>query len=755
MKIRSSLALTAAAVLLPVVLAALVALDKVHEGERQTALRGLRETVRATSLLVDREIQGSMWALRALGNSEHLETGNYAAFYDQAVALNRGKDVWTLLLDQTGTQVLNTIVPFGTPPPPAAAAKRVARVIATPEPMVSDVLSGPVTRRLLTVVDVPARAAGGSRFVVSQAFTVDHWKKTVLQLPSQPQWVVAVLDRTGRFIARSHGDDALLGSLARPELVAAAAASKEGLIRHPTLEGLDSYDAFVHSALTGWTIAVAAPVGTIEASGRQTTLWLVAGLATAVVAAVMAAMFFGGRFIEAIEAASSAARDLGQGERPRTRPTTIDEFKTLNAALSDAGLLLESGRRSRDAAAEERERWLESQTAAREAAEAANQAKDKFLAMLGHELRNPLAAISGAASLLSLGHADEESTEQCLQIIIRQNRHLVHIVDDLLEVSRLMAGKISLHKEPFDLAACVRSCIEAVRASETAQGYTLVVETDDLWIEGDAVRIEQVVNNLVSNAMKFSSSGSSIHVSARSAGGRAVIEVRDEGLGMPAHLLPRVFDPFVQGPSIPSRVQSGMGIGLALVKQLVELHDGKVKAHSEGPGLGSVFTVSLPTIKAPRPAVSVAPSPSCLCRLLLVEDNADTRTTMAQLLRLDGFVVFEAASGAEALSLVEDSQIDVGIIDIGLPDMDGYRVAALLRGRGATRRMGLIALTGYGQGEAKARAAAAGFDEHLTKPVDQQVLKESIQRLLQHDPAPHAHAGEAWRRPARVDEPSW
>lgn len=729
MRLRTYLILMASALLVPVVLAAAIAVAKVSEGERQASLRGLRETVRATSLLVDREIQGAIGALRALGNSEHLETGNFRAFYEQAAAVSHLPDVWTVLLDETGRQILDTVTPFGSPPPPPFAADRVEQALDSQLPYVSDAIVGPVTGRLLTTIYVPARAAGGKKYVVAQSFTVDHWRKTVLQPQGQPDWIVAVLDRHGNFIARSHGSEERLGKSARPELVAAAAGAKEGLVRHPTLEGIDSYDAFTHSALTGWAVAVAAPVVTIEASARQAVLWLLGGIGTALLGAVAAAMVLGRTLVKAISAASASALALGRGEKPRTQVASIREVRTLNAALDDASLLLEAERENGKAMEAEREKLLKGEMASREAAEAQNIAKDRFLAMLGHELRNPLAAISGASALLALGRADAESSQRYLQIIVRQNRHLAHIVNELLDVSRLVAGKISLAREPFNIASSIENCVVSARVTEGALGHDLVLEAEEIWMYGDPVRIDQVANNLISNAIKYSSPGGRVHVSVRASGTRALIVVSDHGAGISPKLLPHVFEPFVQGPVLLHHVQSGMGIGLALVKQLVELHGGGVNAYSEGEGKGSTFEVWLPTIPAPERAPLHAKVKSRPCRVLLVEDVDDVRSMLAQLLRLEGYLVSEAGNGGEALRIASHQQLDLALIDIGLPDMDGYSVATRLRARPSTRTLPLIALTGYGQEEDRRKAMLSGFDEHLTKPVNTEVLVDWITRL--------------------------
>ncbi len=736
MRIRTLLVLMSLAVLLPVVLASVVALDKIRAGERNAAVRGLQETVRATALIVDREAQGSLAALKALSSSVHLRTGDLQAFYDQAAALDQKPDVWTLLLDDQGQQLVNTVLPFGAPRPSPVARERVASVLASGKPLVTDLVLDPGTGKLLITIHVPAKFPGGRSFVVAQGFSVDRWRQVLLHQQIPAEWIVAVIDRQGRFIARSHKSAELVGKPARPELVAAAAGADRGWLRHSTVEGIDVYDAFEHSDLTGWTIAVAAPVALVDAPASRALTLALAGLVLAVLAAMLAAMLFGQRFIRAIEGAGRAAVALGKGEQPLTRPTGLREVDALNQALVEAGKLLEAERKSREAAESERERLLASEMTAREAAQAQNVAKDQFLAMLGHELRNPLAAISGAILLLERGGADEERARRYREIIRRQNRHLTHIINDLLNVSRLMAGKITLERQPLDLAQCAVACVESLRATERASAFRLVVRTEPAWVDGDAVRIEQILNNLITNALKFSPAGGEVHVDVRAKGDRAVVTVQDFGAGIGGEILPQVFEPFFQGPQPPNRTQAGLGIGLALVRQLTRLHGGDVTASSPGLGQGSLFSFWLPRIAAPTgPAQHPGVVRSGRRRLVYVEDNDDARATMAELLRSYDYDVIEVPAGKRVVAAVQASQPHAVLLDIGLPDIDGYEVARQLRANPATQLVPLIALTGYGQLRDKQAAQQAGFDAHLVKPADAAAVLKAVEEVLAKPPA--------------------
>jgi signal transduction histidine kinase len=387
-----------------------------------------------------------------------------------------------------------------------------------------------------------------------------------------------------------------------PKLFSPPPPGREGLILHFTIEGVESYDAFAHSELSGWTVAVAAPVALIEAPVRHALLIAALGAGLALLASAIVLALFGSRLIQAIASARRSALALGQGARPAPDGAVVigDELRALHEALADAGDLLAKERASREEAEAQRGELLQRERAAREVAQAQNEAKDRFLAMLGHELRNPLAAISGATAVLDKVGGLEPRNARALEIIQRQNRHLSRIVNDLLDVSRLMAGKIVLETAPLELSACVRSALDALAASAPAEHHRIERELAPVWIQGDAVRIEQIVNNLVGNALKYSPDGGVIQVNVAAQDGQAVLSVTDDGCGMDAELLASVFEPFVQGPAPANRASSGLGIGLALVKQLVELHGGHISARSPGrdKGAGSTFSIRFPAIEA-------------------------------------------------------------------------------------------------------------------------------------------------------------
>ena len=737
MRIRVFIFLMVAALMLPLVLASALAVNKIRQEENKAAIASLKKTVEAISLRVDRDIQASMAALHALGTSEHLTTGNFDAFYQQAKAINRMPNTYTALLNADGTTVFNTALPFSTQPSvplPTPIPAAVARVIASQKPFVSDIFLGPRTGRQLVAVYSPTAVAG---YVIAQGFTLDHWKDIAKPHDLPPDWIVAVIDRTGRFIARSHKSDQFLGQPARPELVAAAALQNEGMIRHSTLEGVESYDAFDHSETTGWTIAVAAPVALVDAPALRAVQIAVAGFVAALIVSGILAAAFGRRLIVALQSAGTAAVLLGQGKIPTATATSILEVDALNQSLANAGGLLEKERQARLAAQQERERLLEVERLARDAAQKENTAKDHFLAMLGHELRNPLAAISGAVAVLTRGSKDRLDVDRYLGIIRRQNRHLVHIIDDLLDMSRLIAGKIVLDPHPVDLAESLKSCVEGLNAAQRTTNHSLEVTALQAWVNADPVRIEQIIINLIGNAIKYSPAGSTITIDLHQADGNAVLQVQDHGTGMTPALMARVFEPFVQGPAPLNVSPSGLGIGLALVRQLVELHGGSVSVASAGAGRGSTFTSSFPLVAAPGSVAGSDFSQLMAARhrtLLYVEDNADALAIMSEMLRLSGYAVVEASCGADAVAAARLQLPDAVVLDLGLPDMNGYAVARLIRQLPNAHDLPIIALTGYTSSPAIGAGAQAGFSAHLVKPVDPEVLTRTVEALLAEKP---------------------
>ena len=361
--------------------------------------------------------------------------------------------------------------------------------------------------------------------------------------------------------------------------------------------------------------------------------------------------------------------------------------------------------------------------AARQQAEAASRAKDEFLAMLGHELRNPLGAIASAVEVLNRVDAGADTAAHARLIIGRQTRHLAHLMDDLLDVGRVISGKVLLSTQRVELGALVERVLANFELTGASRQHDVRRQLEPVWVEVDPTRIEQVVGNLLGNAFKYTPPGRRVEVVSSRRESRALLEVRDQGPGIPAALLPRVFELFVQSEQSLDRPGGGLGIGLTLVRRLVELHGGHVTARSSEQG--TTFQVALPAIDAPAsagpPPARATPAPR---RVLLVDDNADVLATMRALLELDGHEVSTAADGESGLALLLDELPDAAIVDIGLPGLSGYEVAQRSRRAGYAGK--LFALSGYGGTQDVMQARRHGFDAHLAKPVDPQRLQELV-----------------------------
>ena len=367
----------------------------------------------------------------------------------------------------------------------------------------------------------------------------------------------------------------------------------------------------------------------------------------------------------------------------------------------------------------------------------ADRRKDEFLAMLGHELRNPLAAIRNAIWILEEAGSAEYQDVRQREVIERQTHHLVRMVDDLLDVSRVTLGKIGLHIQPVDLQNVAERCLSELGMRKLAESHelTLTVKTESVLVQGDPVRLEQVVCNLLHNAVKYTPRGGAIEVRVGPEDGEAVVRVCDTGLGISEDMLTRIFEPFTQVESSRKRSEGGLGLGLPLVRSLVQLHGGTVAARSDGRGRGSEFIVRLPRLgneaemSVPddaAPGGDKEPVDESPLRILVVEDNRDGRESLRDLLEIWGHEVELAENGPDGVKHALNSQPDVALIDIGLPGLDGNEVAQRIRAALDGDRMALIAMTGYGQPEDRRRALQAGFDAYLVKPVDRNQLRASL-----------------------------
>jgi signal transduction histidine kinase/DNA-binding response OmpR family regulator len=407
---------------------------------------------------------------------------------------------------------------------------------------------------------------------------------------------------------------------------------------------------------------------------------------------------------------------LAFGSRSRSR-LAADELATMQVTADQVAMAMERARLI-----------AELKRRAEELAEA-DRRKDEFLAILAHELRNPLAPIVNSLHLLRSGEA---ASERALSTVERQVRHLVRLIEDLLDVSRITHGKIGLRKERVSLQEVAQQAVEASRPLLQAREHelALVLAPSPMFVIADPTRLVQIISNLLNNAAKYTERGGHVQLTVERRHSSAMVRVRDNGIGIRPEMLRRVFDLFVQSDRASDRAQGGLGIGLTLADRLVRLHGGRIEAHSDGPGRGSEFMVELP-LAAPEatPLGPVANRPAVQLRslkILVIDDNADIRETLREVLELCGHQVTVAEDGRRGIAQLRDFQPEVALIDIGLPGMDGYTVAQRLREMEMAQRLRLIAMTGYGQAEDRQRALESGFDAHLVKPVDPETLTQLL-----------------------------
>ena len=431
-----------------------------------------------------------------------------------------------------------------------------------------------------------------------------------------------------------------------------------------------------------------------------------------------------------LRAGQSILGALALGYQPQSPGLAPRDLVTLDDLVGRAAIALDNARLYRSL-----QREIVRSKQAEEELQDAGRRKDEFLAMLSHELRNPLAPIRNAVEVIRRVGPAEPMLGMARDIIDRQAAHLARLVDELLDVSRISQGKIALRKESVELGRIVAQSVETARPLIDLRGQKLVMDLPPgpVWLAADPARVAQVLANLLNNASKYTPEGGRIDLAVGASQGEATIVVRDNGQGIEPQLLPHIFDLFVQGERSLDRSQGGLGVGLTLVKRLVEMHNGRVEASSAGSGKGATFKVTLPCIAEQRSALTEAVPQAPVAevygrRVLVVDDNADAAESTAAFLRLEGHEVKTVSDGQAALTSLKVFDPHVIVLDIGLPGLDGFEVARRLRSRGDTSHALLIAVTGYGQREDRQRASDAGFDYFFVKPADPREIHGAIER---------------------------
>jgi signal transduction histidine kinase/ActR/RegA family two-component response regulator len=727
--LRSRLLLLVAAGVLPITVASGFALLAVAEYQKERAKQSGIEITRALSTAVDAELQRSSSVLEGLATSTLLDSGDLKGYHEalRRVVATRPEWLSAVLHDRHGVMLLNTRLEFGAKTPPTAEKESLDLAMQTHRPVIGYLARGALGTYNLAL-RVPVLRDGELRYVLSAVINPDAIVQIITRQRLAADWVVSVFDGKGMRVARSRQHADFLGKAPAPSLKRLMDESgNEGSGTTYALEGDLVYTAYSRSPSTGWAVAIGIPPAVVESGAARSLAAYGGGIALSIAIGFLAAFFIARRITVPMAALSVAAQALGRRQAVSAPATRIGEIRSVADSLVAAA-------HEREKAEAEREELLRREQEARAAAEAASRAKDEFLAMLGHELRNPLGAIANASHLLERAALDAGSEQHAKEVIRRQVEHLSRLTDDLLDAGRAVMGKIVLQREPLDLAAVVSRALDTLQATERLGAHRLQRNLAPVWVNADYTRLEQILVNLIGNAIKFTPSGGTITVGVHAQGDDAVLSVRDTGVGMTPELCARAFDLFVQGDGGIDRTQGGLGIGLTLVRRLAELHGGHAGVTSEGRGQGSEATVRLPAIQAPAavPPVTTQRYRGRRCDILIVDDNRDGAETLRRLLELAGHTVRIEYDGLKGLEAALKQPPDVGLIDIGLPGIDGYELVKRIRSSLGEHAPFLVAVTGYGVSEDRSRALAAGFDAHLVKPVDMALL-ESLLATAQSD----------------------
>ena len=658
--------------------------------------------VRALASLVEGEVQSTVARLQVLASDRLLESSSLAAFHQRLrEQLRQSQDWANLVLLAPEGQLLNASVPYGTPLPTSVNHPYQRLAFESGDPVLSDLFIARVRGTPTVGVALPVIRDGKVAYVLVAGLMLDYLS-TRLSSVVPTEGVAGLFDRQQRFIARSRDPQPYIGKPPGERLLAAMKEQHEGVLRSVTREGERTFTAFTRLA-EGWHIAVATPSAPLDwVLARY--LALVGGAWLAMLAlGLLLTRFLMARINGSVAATVQTASQLAAGSPAESVAPAVTELATISEAVRTLF---------------QRERQARAQ------AEAANKTKDEFLAMLGHELRNPLAPITTALHLMRSRGSGEFAQER--DIIQRQVQHMVRLVDDLLDIARIARGAIELKKSPLAISGIVAEAVETAEPLFRRKRLRLSVSapSQDLKVHGDAARLVQVLANLLINAAKFTPDGGQVTVATQARGGQVEVAVADDGAGMEAAELSSVFELFTQGQQSVDRPRGGLGLGLAIARSLARLHGGDLVGASGGQHQGSIFTLTLPqaeddpVVPAPAESDAARPTASSGRLVLVVDDNVDAAVGLAELLQLWGLRTRVLHEGTAVIAALRESSPDVVLLDIGLPGMDGYQVARLIRSEPQWRQLRLIALTGYGQARDHELSRQAGFDLHLVKPVD-------------------------------------
>jgi signal transduction histidine kinase/ActR/RegA family two-component response regulator len=694
------------------------------------------EMARAVSIAIDQEVRNTTTALKLVAGMELFDDDAARGFEELARRIMPTQPAWNamLLADAEGQTLVNTTT-AGADDPTHVNVEWPRLVLSSGEPSVSNIIDHPGVPGHFVVVSAPVVRADKVRYVLGAQLKTQSFTNLLKLQQAPPNGVITLLDRTKHILARTSKEEKYLGGLPSQGFLDAAERMPEGAWREEyLLEGTRAYAALSTSETTGWTVGVGLPASEVDPP-IQRNLWIVVGVSIAVLGAAGGlTVWFARAFERSITVASRTAMALARSEPAVMPQSRIRELNVMATGLRAAADTLQARLEERDEA---------------------ERLKDEFLMTLSHELRTPLTAIAGWSHMLATGEMREGQQARAVASIQRNASSLTQLVDDLLDVSRSISGKLRVDVQPVEVPGIVHAAVDAVRPAADAKEIRIETNFDPTMttVLGDANRLRQVVWNLLSNAVKFTPNGGLVRVQTdvlnpngsgedRPKDALLEISVRDTGPGIDEKFMPFIFDRFRQGSAGPSRPHGGLGLGLAIVRQLVELHGGTVHVENNSasePGeAGATFRVRLPAKLGARDArtaaITTGPALEESARLdgasiLVVDDDIEARELFVSILDAAGAEVRAAASAEEAMFLLQTWGPMVLLSDIAMPNEDGYelvRRVAGLRGRNPIA----IAVTAHARPEDRQRALDAGFQWHMGKPVDPSQLVSVIAALL-------------------------
>ena len=724
LNIRSRLLLLIFAVVAPVVVLAAVATVALWQQQRAAFEQTILERVRALRLALDTELWGTQRVLLSLSESADLDTPErLASFTKRFPRLLANYRTWsTIGLRSEAGPMLASASQESVSEDLVVDDATFAKVLETRAPFISNLTPSAGGQLLMTYVAVPVIRQGQPVGVLFAGIEHRSWLDFLRSYPITERATLTLNDRDSVLIARTLNDERWAGKRSNAQFWNRTIGNDEGAFRNEGVDGQRFYTSFSRSSLSHWVLGTGVPQDDVESALKGTTAAIVAGVVVAALTALFFAWWLGGQISGTLQALQRTATTMGDSiaDTSISTPLAIEEAETVRRTLNTSAEKL----RQRDAALQEafgREVALRAET------ERVSSAKDEFLAMLSHELRNPLSAITSAATLLGMPQVTVDQATRAREIINRQVENLAEMINDLMDVARLNAGKIALKRRRMNLAQTVRHVLDGFVDSGRCSHLKMSVALADTWVDGDETRLEQVIANLLDNACKYTARSGEVSVTLESVGGMAQLTVSDNGIGIAKELLPLVFDLFTQGKRSLDRAQGGLGLGLTVVRRLVDLHGGTIEARSEGAARGSMFILRLPEVPAGAGSARDLTTSTTVrpLRVVVVEDRSDNREMLRSILQSRGHEVVAFDDGPGGVDFMTKHDCDLGLIDIGLPGFDGMEVARRVR-KTAGRNPVLIALTGYGSNEARDSALAAGFDAFLVKPAS----LEAIERIL-------------------------